>query len=188
MKKSVNKKTIKIGGICLLLVISAAYLLYSLKNPVTSKIKYVRITTYSEDDAEYVKRNLKGQQNFYDEDAIFSGNASDYVYVAYECKVKVNCLSPVGLIYSIVNNVPENNAAFISAQRFECPRETIIFFPVKTASFVMMNRKGLTDEELYEKIKSVKLDVIYKHKGEAGEVEVKGIDSLYPDDIVWSKK
>lgn len=191
MKKSVSKKAVKICLICLLLFTAVVYFLYSVKYPVTSKIKCIRITTFTEDDKDnvsFVKNNLKSEQIFYNEDAVLSDNASEYVFVAYECKVKINCLSSVGLIYCIVNNVPENDAAFISAQRMDFPMQTAMYIPTDTASYILMNRKGLTDEELYEKIKSVKLDVIYKHKGEAGEVEVKGIDSLDFDDIVWRKK
>lgn len=185
MKKAVN---IKVCVICLLLLSAVVYFLYSLKHPVTAKIYEISVSTFSdsdEHDVEYVKSYLDNEQIFYDSDAVLSNNTNDYVLVTYDCKVKSNCLSPVNLIYCMVNNVPENDNAFISAHRLDFPRQAFIYMPIGTASFVLMNRRGLTDEELYEKIKSVKLDVIYKHKGKSGTTEVKGIDSIDSDDIEW---
>lgn len=191
MKRLVNKKAIKILAICSILVIAVVYFLYSVKYPVTAKIQEVSIGTFSDSDkhdVEYVKSYLDCEQIFYDTDTVLSDNVNDYILVTYDCEVKSNCLSSVDLIYCIVNKIPENDNAFISAHRLDFSRRAFIYMPIGTASFVLMNRHGLTEEELYEKIKSVELDVIYKHKGEAGEVEVKGIDSLDFDDIVWRKK
>ncbi len=191
MKRLVNKKAIKILAICSILVIAVVCFLYSLKYPVTSKIDYVSIDSFSANDAKdarYVNTYLKYGQIFYDSDTVLSDNISDYILVIYRCKVKCNCISSVNLIYCIVNKVLENDNSFISAHRLDFPMQTSMYIPTDTSCYVLMNRKGLTDEELYEKIKSVELDVIYKHKGEAGEVEVKGIDSLDFDDIVWRKK
>ncbi len=191
MKKSVSKKTVKICLLCLLLLMAVVYFIYSLKYPVTAKIQEVSISTFSAnnaDDVRYVNTYLEYEQIFYDTDTVLSDNVNDYILVTYDCEVKSNCLSSVDLIYCIVNKIPENDNAFISAHRLDFSRRAFIYMPIGTASFVLMNRHGLTEEELYEKIKSVELDVIYKHKGEAGEVEVKGIDSLDFDDIVWRKK
>ncbi len=63
--------------------------------------------------------------------------------------------------------------------------QTAMYIPTDTSCYVLMNRHGLTDEELYEKIKAVKLNVIYKHKGKSGTAKVKGIDSIDSDDIEW---
>ena len=191
MKRLVNKKSIKILAICSILVISVICFLYSLKYPVTCKISGIVISTFSDNDKNdesYVKDSLKDGQLFYNTDEVLSDNISDYVHIIYFCKFKNNCFSLINSIYCIVNSVPENDSSFISAHRHGFPSQTALFMSTKVRCHVLMNRKGLTDEELYEKIKSVELDVIYKHKGEAGEVEVKGIDSLDFDDIVWSKK
>ncbi len=188
MKRSVNKKAVKICLICLLLLMAVVYFLYSLKYPVTAKIQEVSISTFSANDAEdarYVNTYLEYGQIFYGTDTVLSDNVNDYILVTYDCKVKSNCLSMVNLIYCIVNKIPENDNAFISAHRLDFPRRAFIYMPIGTASFVLMNRHGLTDEELYEKIRAVKLDVIYKHKGKSGTAEVKGIDSIDSDDIEW---
>ena len=82
MKRLVNKRTVKICFICLLLFTAVVYFLYSVKYPVTSKIKCIRITTFTEDDKDnvsFVKNNLKSEQIFYNEDAVLSDNASEYV-------------------------------------------------------------------------------------------------------------
>lgn len=191
MKKSVSKKTVKICLLCLLLLMAVVYFIYSLKYPVTAKIQEVSISTFSAnnaDDVRYVNTYLEYEQIFYDTDTVLSDNVNDYVHIIYTCRVKSNCFSPITLIYCLVNKVPENDNAYITAHKQDFPMQTAMYMPTNTGCHVLMNRRGLTDEELYEKIKSVKLDVIYKHKGEAGEVEVKGIDSLDFDDIVWRKK
>ncbi len=167
---------------------TVVYFLYSLKYPVTSKIDYVSIDSFSandDKDVRYVNTYLEYGQIFYDTDTVLSDNVNDYILVTYRCKVKCNCLSSVNLIYCIVNNVLENDNAFISAHRLDFPMQTAMYIPTDTSCYVLMNRHGLTDEELYEKIKAVKLDVIYKHKGKSGRTEVKGIDSIDSDDIEW---
>ena len=170
---------------------AVVYFIYSLKYPVTAKIQEVSISTFSAnnaDDVRYVNTYLEYEQIFYDTDTVLSDNVNDYVHIIYTCRVKSNCFSPITLIYCLVNKVPENDNAYITAHKQDFPMQTAMYMPTNTGCHVLMNRRGLTDEELYEKIKSVKLDVIYKHKGEAGEVEVKGIDSFDFDDIVWRKK
>lgn len=182
------KKASAICAICLLMILAVGYSVYSSKNPATARISQIRVRAFSgadKSDIEYVEGYRDSGQIFYESGTVLNNNVNDYILVTYICKVKSNCPSMLDFIYSMVHRVPENDSAYISAHKQDHVSQAFSFRTATTYSYVIFDRKGLTDEEVNDKIKAVELDVIYKRKGEAGITKVKGIDSFESEKIQW---
>lgn len=161
---------------------------YFIFTPVSAMVHHVSIRTYTEKRLdslqEYVKHNTQLFNVYNDE--ITVENVDDFVQVHYSLKIKNHGLSNMRQIRGYVINVPENDSSFISADNGEWARQTWFWGTSLCVVNITIYRNGLTDEELLDKLKHVKLGIIYEKKGVYDSCTVKNTDSI--KDIRWEEK
>lgn len=181
MKTDFTKKEKRICVIVSLIISSLLFWGYSLIFPIVPKIEKIQIVPYSADNKNHTD-NVEDFLKFYPEKNP-SENVDDYVKVYYRIKAKNNCLVAVTCLQSRITNFPENDDAFIYQSGADFSK-TFCYIPFETFSSVEINRKGMTDEELCEKLRSLELEVIYAHKGTYHFKKIKNVNSAK---IVWDK-
>ena len=182
----------------------AIFFVYAKKNPVTAKIDRVDVRDFVNPktiDNEKLKayklqfenldRNDKEGYNrliqtFNDADDLVSDDPADYVRVYYYIDLKNNCYSQVAGINTLVSRIPENDPYFAFTDLLD-PLCAGSFTDIIVQCNIIMCRKGLSDDEFKEKIRSVSLDVLFSQKNEAGKVQVEGIEKLDADKITFTE-
>ncbi len=119
-------------------------------------------------------------------DHIPSENASDYIQVLYACDFKINNLLGASEIRSIVESVPENDTSYILTIP---PDYLATSNPFKNQTIfcnVLICIKGLSEEDIEEKIRAIDISIIYKENNEPKKIKVEGIESLESEDIKYN--
>ena len=121
-------------------------------------------------------------------DHIPSENASDYIWVIYSCNFKINSLLGANEIRSIVEFVPENDTSYVLSIPPDFLRENAGFKGITIYCDVFICIKGLSEEDIEEKIRAIDISIIYKENNEPKKIKVEGIESLESKDIEYELK
>ena len=190
--KKIRLKHIAVILISVCFLIITSIFIYSQTNPVEAKINRISVKfnneKYINSYLEQAKKNGSEFQVFCDMNDLLSENASDYIQVLYACDFKINNLLGASEIRSIVESVPENDTSYILTIP---PDYLATSNPFKNQTIfcnVLICIKGLSEEDIEEKIRAIDISIIYKENNEPKKIKVEGIESLESKDIEYELK
>ena len=190
--KKIRLKHIAVILISVCFLIITSIFIYSQTNPVEAKINRISVKfnneKYINSYLEQAKKNGSEFQVFCDMNDLLSENASDYIQVLYACDFKINNLLGASEICSIVESVPENDTSYILTIP---PDYLATSNPFKNQTIfcnVLICIKGLSEEDIEEKIRAIDISIIYKENNEPKKIKVEGIESLESKDIEYELK
>ena len=188
--KKIRLKHIAVILISVCFLIITSIFIYSQTNPVEAKINRISVKfnneKYINSYLEQAKKNGSEFQVFCDMNDLLSENASDYIQVLYACDFKINNLLGASEIRSIVESVPENDTSYILTIP---PDYLATSNPFKNQTIfcnVLICIKGLSEEDIEEKIRAIDISIIYKENNEPKKIKVEGIESLESEDIKYN--
>lgn len=187
MKKILKKLFISL--VLMLSLFSGAFYLYSLKYPVTAKIQEVNIYSYSDNEkfGEHVINCIQctvDQYQYFNTDEIISLDPNDYIQVIYYCRIKNNSFSDLNSIYGIVSDLPKDEKCYMYSPKLD-PKFMFGLSRNTVQCNVIICTKGLSKNDIIQKIKSVSVDLIFLQDNESERIAVKGIDTLKASDIQY---
>ncbi len=188
--KKIRLKHIAVILISVCFLIITSVFIYSKIKPAEAKIDHVFVSSMDErflnNYLKQAKNSIDNLQVFCDMDHIPSENASDYIQVLYACDFKINNLLGASEIRSIVESVPENDTSYILTIP---PDYLATSNPFKNQTIfcnVLICIKGLSEEDIEEKIRAIDISIIYKENNEPKKIKVEGIESLESEDIKYN--
>ena len=196
MKKIRLKHIISILITFCLLFITFVFV-YSKINPAEAEIDRVSVNFYpcgNYNNVKYINGYFERAktndrfQVFCDLDHLPSENTDDYVQVTYLCKFKYNALSYTSEIQAMVEAVPKNDTAYVLSIPPDFLREKAGYKGITIFCTVFICIKGLSEEDIEEKIRAIDISIIYKENNEPKKIKVEGIESLESKDIEYELK
>ncbi len=190
--KKIRLKHIAVILISVCFLIITSVFIYSKIKPAEAKIDHVFVSSMDErflnNYLKQAKNNIDNLQVFCDMDHIPSENASDYIWVIYSCNFKINSLLGANEIRSIVEFVPKNDTSYVLSIPPDFLRENAGFKGITIYCDVFICIKGLSEEDIEEKIRAIDISIIYKENNEPKKIKVEGIESLESEDIEYELK